>query len=199
MTGIDPHPMPPPDLDSRTLSLLSWSGSFYRIHKSKRAAFDCPFGGDGRFDAFGGEFSCVYSGQNLDGSFVETALWDTGKHIVPYDWLKIRTLTIFKPSRELQFVDLTAGSSLVRLGADAELSTGRDRHLSKSWSMAFWKHPSKVDGIAYLCRHDPKETAYAIFDRAQDLLEIEAQYGMFEYFEAGNLNQIRDKYNVIFI
>lgn len=199
MTNPHPHPLPPEDFDDRKLPLLEYVGPFFRIHKSRRAVFDCPRVGDGRFDSTAGNYSCAYSGKTFDCSFVETALWDTGTQTITTGWLRIRTLTIFSAKRNLQFVDLTSGPSLVRLGADAELSSSRDRNLTKPWSQAIWNHPQKVDGIAYLARHDPGEIAYAIFDRTYSAIEIENQYGMYEQYRSGELNRLIEKYSVSII
>jgi hypothetical protein len=70
------------------------------------------------------------------------------------------------PDEEPQAV---AVPSMTRVGADARLCTG-DHALSRRWSLAVWRHPAQVDGIAYGCRHDLPRVAVAVFDWAADAL-----------------------------
>ncbi len=62
-----------------------------------------------------------------------------------------------------------ASHGLVRLGADARLTTGACE-VSQSWSHAFWDHPSAPDGLLYRSRHDPSRMSAAIYDRAADAI-----------------------------
>ena len=62
---------------------------------------------------------------------------------------------------------------LERLGVDARICTG-PRHLAQRWSLAVWRHPVQVDGIAYGCKHDPPRVAVAVFDRCADAIRAES-------------------------
>jgi hypothetical protein len=56
------------------------------------------------------------------------------------------------------------------MGADAELTSGRDYDLSRRWARAIHEHPRKPEGILYRARHDPARVCAGIFDRAQSLV-----------------------------
>jgi len=93
-------------------------------------------------------------------------------------------------------VDLTQGPSLYKLGADAELSVGRDRVLTRTWSEAFHAHPCRIDGLAYVARHGPRQDCCATFDRVIANLEIENQFGLWEYHLGGGLDEFIEKYGI---
>jgi len=80
------------------------------------------------------------------------------------------SLARIKSTRSLRLVDLTA-DGLVRLGADARLTTGR-YDIAQRWSRALWEHPSAPDGVLYRSRHDPSRMSAAIFDRASDAISV---------------------------
>jgi hypothetical protein len=73
--------------------------------------------------------------------------------------------------RTLRLIDLT-GPGLQRAGADARITIGDDYSISRRWAVVFWRHPIKADGLLYRSRHDPEQTAVALFDRAQDAMTV---------------------------
>ena len=77
--------------------------------------------------------------------------------------LKQRNLYEIDSQRELVFADLT-GSSLVKMGADAHLSSGAYT-VARVWAQAIYDHPQGVDGIRYRSRHDDDRYCYGIFER----------------------------------
>jgi hypothetical protein len=59
-----------------------------------------------------------------------------------------------------------AGPGLARIGATAEVvHGGLPYDVPQAWSKAIYKHPTKLDGIAYRARHDDDALCYAFFDR----------------------------------
>ena len=91
----------------------------------------------------------------------------------------------------LQLVDIY-GSGLAKLGADSELSSGRNYQLSRSWSEAIYLHTLKVDGIRYLSRHDNTRLCWGLFERDYRLKE--QNLGNLIDFDEEKFLQILDRY-----
>ncbi|HEX2093705.1 MAG TPA: RES domain-containing protein [Longimicrobiaceae bacterium] len=62
------------------------------------------------------------------------------------------------------------GPGLHALGATLEVLGTRDYSLPGTWTRALYDHPGQPDGIWYPCRHDNREYAIALFDRARAAL-----------------------------
>ncbi len=163
-----PHPDPPPDLQDRELPTVEEKGPWFRLHR--RANDPLFFGSTGlnRFDAPGGEYGACYLASDPACAFVETYGWTTGVRLVSLAELKSRSLARVEALRPLRMVDLT-GPGLARLGADERLAAG-EHAVASRWALAFWRQPSRVDGLRYRARHDPSIIAVAVFDRARDAL-----------------------------
>ena len=71
--------------------------------------------------------------------------------------------------RELVFADVT-GNGLVKMGADARLSSG-SYLAARQWAQVIYDHPQAVDGIRYRSRHDDDRYCYGIFNRCADELQ----------------------------
>ncbi|MCL2776786.1 MAG: RES family NAD+ phosphorylase [Polyangiaceae bacterium] len=168
------HPNPPADFARRKLPLVRLRGTFYRIHRAHRAALYFGKAGTYRFDAPSKEFGVLYAGRDMYCAFIETFGHATGVRFVDATELAARALAEIRVRRPLRFVDLRA-SGLARVGADAELTSGTDYALAHRWSLAFYRHPQKPDGIAYRARHDPSRVSVAIFDRAKSLLRVKSR------------------------
>jgi hypothetical protein len=83
--------------------------------------------------------------------------------------LNQRNLFAIDSQRELVFADLT-GNGLVKIGADARLSSG-SYGAARQWAQAIYEHPQLVDGIRYRSRHDDDRYCYGIFDRCANMLQ----------------------------
>jgi len=64
----------------------------------------------------------------------------------------------------LQLLDLT-GDGPVRMGIPSDVARSRGQALARKWSVAFYEHPSQLDGIFYPSRLNG-ENNLAIYDRA---------------------------------
>ena len=164
------HPEPPVNWAERPLPLVSHKSSLWRIHSKRRDALFFGKTGDFRFDDPAHEFGVLYTSVSWFGAFVETAGHRTGRGLITDAWRVQRVLCEIIPSRVLRLVDLR-GRGLARLGVDARLVTG-EHALAQRWSRALWLHPSKPDGICYPCRHDPSQSAVALYDRARRALKV---------------------------
>ncbi|MBE9047836.1 RES family NAD+ phosphorylase [Pleurocapsales cyanobacterium LEGE 10410] len=78
--------------------------------------------------------------------------------------LRNRNLFELASDRQLTLVDLW-GSGLVKIGADARITSGSDYKLSRAWAEAIYLHLLKVDGIRYYSRHDNTQLCCGLFDR----------------------------------
>ena len=159
-----PHPEPPADLAQRSLPVVALDRSWTRIY---RCALDPLYFGRGasnRWDAPAGEFGVLYAGGDAHCAFIETLGQTTGNALVTPAALGERCLGQVTVTRPLRLADLT-GPGLVRIGADARLTTGAHA-VARRWSRALWEHPAAPDGIIFRARHDPSRIAVAIYDRA---------------------------------
>jgi hypothetical protein len=158
------HPQPQADLDQRSLPTVTLDITWVRIHQTHHDPLYFNRSSDYRFNAPNGEFGVLYLAQTAYGAFIETLGHDTGIRIVSVAELEKRSIALLKPRRSLVLVDLT-GSGLAKLGADNTLCNGEDYAISQVWSLAFWQHPQKVDGILYRACHDPTQLCGAVYDR----------------------------------
>ena len=167
------HPEPPDDFDDRELPLRDIVGPVFRIHFASRAAIYFGSAARNRFDAPAGEFGVLYCAEDEWGAFIETFGQATGVSSVTVSSLTANPMARIALNRPLHVVDFASSGGLARVGADARLCTG-DHTLSRRWSLAVWRHPAQVDGIAYGCRHDPPRVAVAVFDRAADAVAADS-------------------------
>jgi len=66
--------------------------------------------------------------------------------------------------RELTLVDLRDDAA-IRMGVPSDVARASQQSLARAWSVAFYEHPEKPDGIIYPSRLN-LETNLAIYDRA---------------------------------
>ena len=64
------------------------------------------------------------------------------------------------------------GPGLRRIDADARLFAG-PHAVARLWGHALWAHPAGADGIIFPSRHDPSLVSLALFDRAQDAVQLD--------------------------
>lgn len=148
----------------------------FRCHKAKYSPIFFNFSTEhGRFNAPNGEFGILYAGADEYCAFVETfgdiagSMTSTlGTAGVTETEIATRCLCAIQANRALRLVDLT-GPGLAQVRADSRLCDG-DWHLSQQWSLAFWSHPQRPDGLFYRARHDPERKSVALYDRVRDVL-----------------------------
>jgi RES domain len=164
-----PHPLPPKDFRSRELPTVSSQGTWYRLNDREFTSslyFDRS--GSGRFDSPAQGYGILYVGADVYASWIECYGRTHGAKGVSEIVLRQRNLFAIDSQRELVFADLT-GNGLVKMGADARLSSG-SYVAARQWAQAIYDHPQTVDGIRYRSRHDDERYCYGIFDRCADEL-----------------------------
>jgi hypothetical protein len=165
-----PHPMPPPDFQTRELPTVISQGIWYRLNaKDFSSSLYFDRSGKGRFDSPGQGYGILYVGEDVYASWIECYGRSHGAKGVSEMVLKQRDLYEIESQRPLVFADVT-GSGLVKLGADARLSSGAYA-TARQWAQAIHDHPQKVDGIRYRSRHDDARYCYGIFDRCANELQ----------------------------
>jgi hypothetical protein len=110
---------------------------------------------------------------------VETVLHDSYAEIIGRADVEARVIGFMRVTRDLRLVHLY-GRGLRRMNVDASVATGTDYALSRAWSLAFWQHRDRVDGIAYHARHDDSQLCVALFDRAADAVEQDATFPLLD-------------------
>lgn len=159
-----PHPLPPEDFNRRELPIIASQGTWYRLNAvefSSSLYFDRT--GKGRFDSPAQGYGILYVGADVYASWIECYGRTHGAKGVSELGLRQRDLYAINSNRPLVLADLT-GSSLVKMGADARLSSGAYT-VARQWAQAIYDHPQLVDGIRYRSRHDDERYCYGIFDR----------------------------------
>jgi hypothetical protein len=164
-----PGPLPPPSKDFHLVRLptVTARSRWFRSHQVESSPIFYGTGTRYRFDDSEGKYGVFYLAQQPAGAFIETfgqlvATVESPRRITSQE-LSRRALCELAPDRPVRLVDLT-GKGLARIGADARIFAG-DHQDAQLWSKAIHDHPSKIDGLLYPSRHDPKQLAAAIFDR----------------------------------
>jgi hypothetical protein len=121
--------------------------------------------GRGRFDGPTQGYGILYAGEDEYAAFIECYGRVHGARGVAEAVLKQRNLFAIASARPLVLVDLT-GSNLVKLGADARISSG-SYSIARAWAQAIWQHPLQVDGVRYRSRHDDERLCCGLFDRVR--------------------------------
>jgi RES domain len=164
-----PHPLPPPDFQTRELPMIISQGIWYRFNtKGFSSSLYFDRSGKGRFDSPGQGYGILYVGEDVYASWIECYGRSHGARGVSEMVLKQRDLYEIESQRPLVFADVT-GSGLVKLGADSRLSSGAYA-TARQWAQAIHDHPQKVDGIRYRSRHDDARYCYGIFDRCANVI-----------------------------
>lgn len=194
------HPLPPADLDDRTLTLrrIPRTWTWHRFHNARTPALYFGRTGDNRFDDPKQDYGVLYMARRLEGAFLEVFLRDPGPYrIITAEALDRKVLSLIGATRGLKLVDLV-GIGLARMRIDNRLATG-SYAVAQRWSRAFHQHPDKPDGILYASRHNPRELCAAVFSRASEALTEEsfgtlrehlgedALYALMEHFGLGEI------------
>ena len=159
------HPLPPEDFQQRVLPITECQITWYRLNPSRHASalyFDRS--GMGRYDSSGQSYGILYVAEAVEGAFIESFGRSHGAKGVAEEDLRNRNLFEIESDRQLTLVDLW-GSGLVKIGADARITSGSDYELSRTWAEAIYLHPLKVDGIRYYSRHDNTQLCCGLFNR----------------------------------
>jgi hypothetical protein len=189
---LPPHPLPPSDFSSRTLPIVASTGSFYRLNSTGYpSALHFDRSGRGRFDGANQPYGILYVGADEYAAFIETFGRTHGRISVEEAALRKRSLFSINATRTLFFADLT-GNGLVKMGADARVTTG-SYEIARAWATAIFEHPQSADGIRYFSRHDNTRFCFGIFDRAGNSL-IEQDLGDLPEKQPDLLGKMLDHY-----
>ena len=114
-------------------------------------------------------FGVLYLGDSLKVCFLETVLRDRREGLVddlPVDEAELtqRRYAEITTIAELRLVDLRTDNA-VRMGVPTDVVRAQRQNLARRWSLAFYEHPSKPDGIIYPSRLNGA-TNLAIYDRS---------------------------------
>jgi hypothetical protein len=163
------HPSAPPDFHHGTLPISEVQMSWYRLNpKVYNSALFFDKTGNGRFDGKEQGYGILYLGENIQTTFIECFGRQHGAKGVAETDLRQRILFEIKSTQKLKLVDLW-GSGLVKIGADARITSG-SYLIARQWAKAIFEHPLKVDGIRYYSRHDNTCLCSGLFDRSQKYL-----------------------------
>lgn len=166
----DSHPYPPANFKDLYLPVSFITSEFYRLNPANYpSAIYFDQSGMGRFD-FKNNLGVLYLGESIEAAFIECFGRELGVRFVSHELVKSRNLFSIVSNRPLQLVDLY-GAGLPKLGADSELSSGRDYNLSRAWCQAIYEHPQQVDGIRYFSRHDNTRLCCGLFERTNHQLK----------------------------
>lgn len=159
------HPLPPEDLARRELPTVSFARTtiFYRVHQVAYEPIYFGRSNSGRFNAPSEEYGILYAAINEHCAFRETIGRFSQYRLISTEVLSQRLMSEIEANRDLKLVDLT-GEGLTMLEADGRLFTG-SYQIAQQWSLSFYTHPSKPDGIYYRSRHDPSRTCVAVYSR----------------------------------
>lgn len=187
------HPDPPADFQSRVLPVVRSAGPFFRLNSIRHpSALYFDHSGEGRFDGPAQGYGILYVGEDEYVPFIESFGRVHGRQIVEERILKQRYLARFESDRPLQLVDLT-GAGLVKIGADARLTSG-SYEMARRWAKAIFDHPQGVDGIKYFSRLDNTRACLGLFDRVSSNLQ-ETNLGALLGNHATLLAQILNHYD----
>jgi hypothetical protein len=185
-------PDPPLAWDDDQILTISVKGSWFRLNRADAPSslyFDRS--GRGRFDGEDQGYGILYLGEDIHTCFAECFARDRTNAVTEVA-LKTRNLFEITAKRRLTFVDLT-GKGLVRIGADAILTTG-DYLKSRKWAKQLWQYSEHFDGIRYRSRVDNDRYCYGVFDCAQASL-TEKNLGNLIDGHAGALAEILEDYS----
>lgn len=202
-------PLPPPDFHERTLPIVSIPRNdlyLYRCHKvqSRHTPQSYNFNKkvDSRFNAPSGEFGILYMGCDPFCAFIESIGHDfiLGEHrLVSEGSIQERCICHFRIDERVNnfsLVNLTDGSAkgYGSLNLDNQITTSKDRAVTRQWALAFWKHDSKPDGIIYRACNDVSRLSIAMFNRAGDVFTPGCQNNLLA--DRHRLAEILDHYDV---
>lgn len=131
-----------------------------------------------------------YAAHDLKGCIVEV-FGDVG--LISVDALRVARV---RQRRQLRLLDLR-GDAALKCGSVAALAAVPDRALSQEWARWFYEHPKEfgsVDGIAFANAHN-HDVAYALFERAEDALEVIANLGLADPLLRSQLRVIAERCN----
>lgn len=173
MAGTQPLAAPPADFNSLSLDIVSvLPKALCRISRYKTNEPHYGRTGLCRFDDNhpdpAARFGTCYLGFDFAVAFAESILHNAepvgGRFLVAAAEIDNRYLLEFKGRRKLRLARMK-GSTLLRLGANGEISGSADYTLTQQWAVAVASHPAQVDGMIYMSRRVNDSAAVVLFQR----------------------------------
>lgn len=196
-----PPPLPPTDLNRRTLAIgeVPAGTLLCRIHRTAAGVLYFGLRTDprqrGRWDAPDDGYGVCYLAQQGHTAFSETLLRELDREEVSESGdLAPRSLARIQVNRTLRLARMH-GPGLRQLKATAAVVQG-SYDVTWAWSRAVHEHPDRVDGIAYRARHDDDDLAVALFERAHDAVSVLDSTPLLDLSLSAELGGWLDRYDV---
>lgn len=203
-----PHPEPPTNLHQIALPMIEIGpdgSELYQCHGFKYGALSFNPNNTGRFNAPNREFGVTYLSTTPEGAFAETILREGSVRYVRTTWPVVDAGTLeshclcqitLQSSTSIRLVDLTG--PLTHLRADARLNTDtEDPRVIQQWSLAFWNHPMRPDGVFFAARHDISRRSIALYNRAERKVSAPCNINLLRDQQV--LTQLMTRYKVALI
>jgi RES domain len=192
------------DLEILPIRTIEQDTNFFRVHWQANDAlyFNNKKNKEEqlRFNDPTGRYGVLYAAKDSYTAFRESFGGLTFRRI-GRDILEAKCLTVLKPTRNLNLVDLSS-YGLSRIGSDAKemTSTANNYSLCKSWSKLLHDRDVRVDGLYYRSRYDPSRFCLALFDRVKDSIEKDASREniSFDNISQPTIQEIMDLYQYRF-
>lgn len=119
-------------------------------------------------------FGVLYIGESLKVCFLEAVLRDRrdgSADDLPIDERELmqRRFAEITNTADLRLIDLR-GDNPIRMGVPTDVIRAQRQNLARRWSLAFYSHPSLLDGVIYPSRLNGA-TNFAIYDRSVEKFE----------------------------
>ena len=129
-------------------------------------------------------FGVIYFGSSLKVCFLERILRDlrngrVGDVPIPYAELEQLMCAEIVTARPLNLVDLR-GDKLVKMGVPTDAVRASSHRLGQKWSLAFWLHKQRPNGILYPSRLN-EEICLALYDVALPSVRVSTTRPFLEY------------------
>lgn len=202
-------PLPPADHNKLDLPLVYVKPSeinLYRCHRKQSshlpASYNFSRKAQGRFNAPNGEYGTLYLGMDPYCAFIEglgSGFILGEERLVSQQGLKERCICHFRVDKRVErfsLVNLTDGSAsgYGALNLDNQITTTKDREITKKWGLAFWSHKSRPDGILYRACNDADRLSIAMFSRTGDVFSPSCDDNLID--DPYRLGDFLDHYNV---
>lgn len=129
-------------------------------------------------------FGVIYFGSSLKVCFLERILRDRrngrlGDVPIPYTELEGLTCAEITTVKPLKVVDLR-GDRPVKMGVPTDAVRASGHRLGQHWSLAFWLHKQRPDGVLYPSRLN-EEINLALYDVALPKMRVSGTRPLIEY------------------
>lgn len=155
------------------------------LHRIHGAAVDARWYGrrdaTWRWDAPDGQYGVLYLGRSPVGPFAESLLRIPSERDLLWSTVSLKRAARFVVKRSLALADLSGAgvawfeTTLARIAEDPDPLTKPEAYAEAQRISARVHAETSLDGIQYRSRFDPSELCVALFDRADDKIEVEIE------------------------